>query len=120
MLVCQKCHEVRQDREHQESQPLQFTEYQTTQNRPAACPSCDIPSKGARFEYLSAYELIGELQEAKERIEALENTGTWRVPGFYDAAEMLHAIKLGNQARMLQDPEIMLQVLEYAAECGGR
>ena len=117
MLVCQKCHDARQARDYQESQPLQFTGYETTQARPTCCPDCAIPSTGARFEYHNAYELAQELEEAKDQLKKYETRPAWDVPGFYNAEEMLHAATMGNRADILRDPEIMLQVLQYAAEC---
>ena len=48
----------------------------------------------------------------------LEQRPAWPLPGYYgDAAEMLHAVTLGNDRHVLSDPELMLQVLRYAAEC---
>ena len=50
--------------------------------------------------------------------EQLERRPAWPLPGYYgDAAEMLHAVTLGNDRHVLSDPELMLQVLRYAAEC---
>lgn len=120
MLVCKNCHGKRQERQFQESQPLQFTGYETTRNHPLPCPSCELPSKGPRYEYMNAYELAGELQDAKDRIKALERASVWEVPIYADAAEMLHAVTLGPDAARLQDPEIMLRVLRYAADCEAR
>jgi hypothetical protein len=120
MLVCKECHDARQARDYQESQPLQFTGYETTQARPTCCPDCAIPSKGARYEYFNAYELAGELVEAKYQLETQEERPLLDVPGFYDAAEMLHAVTLGNRSDILSDPEMMLQVLRYAADCEAR
>lgn len=120
MLVCKSCHEERQERQYQESQPLQFTGYETTQNRPAPCPACEAPSKGARFEYQNAYELAGELEEAKNRIKALECGSVWSISIYADAAEMLHAVTMGPDRHALSDPEIMLQVLQYAADVAVR
>lgn len=117
MLVCQKCHGARQARDYQESQPLQFTGYETTQARPAPCPDCNTPSKGARFEYVNAFYMAQELEEAKDQLKKYETRPAWDVPGFYDAAEMLHAATMGSRADVLKDPELMLQVLQYAAEC---
>lgn len=52
-------------------------------------------------------------------ITELKKRPNWDVPGFYDAAEMLHAATMGSRADVLSDPELMLQVLQYAAECEG-
>jgi len=64
--------------------------------------------------------VLRSIVELRERVTELECRDGWNVCGFFDAAEMLHAVTLGNQAHILQDPEIMLQVLRYAAECEAR
>jgi hypothetical protein len=120
MLVCKECHDARQARDYQESQPLQFTGYKTMQAWPACCPGCNTPSKGARFEYVNAFYLAQELEEVKDQLKKQEDRPLLDVPGFYDVAEMLHAATLGNRSDILRDPEMMLQVLRYAAECEAR
>lgn len=60
------------------------------------------------------YPAIAVITDLREQ---LERRPAWDVPGFYDAAEMLHAATMGNRADVLSDPELMLQVLKYAAEC---
>lgn len=91
MLICPNCHDERQSRKAIESQPLQHTGYQAQMTR-INCPDCGHKVNGVFSEYLTAFELVGELQEAKERIERMENNASaWPVQGFLQCS--------GNAAR---------------------
>ena len=118
MLVCNNCHEERQSRAYPESQPLQHTGY-TAHLSAMNCPDCGHKGRaGLWSEYLTAFELIAELNDTKEALEqAQANVADWPVQGFYNAAEMLHAVTLGTSREVLSNTETMLQVLQYAADC---
>lgn len=59
-------------------------------------------------------------QDVTKLNEQIADRPVWTVPIYADAAEMLHAVTMGPDRHVLSDPEIMLQVLQYAADCEAR
>lgn len=113
MLVCQVCHTNRQQRKALESQPLQFTGYETKARR---CADCGGQKHNQPvFEYLSAFELMEKLEESREKIQKYEAAAPLFPFSFYDSAmDMMTHWELQGR----HDPEIM-QLLHYAAELEG-
>lgn len=115
MLICRSCHNARQSRQAIESQPLQFTGHISPIDRVTGCPDCGARSKGERFEYLNAYELMGELEEAREKLKKLEySKPDFPLTDYHHAADMMEHVK--SFPAVLSDPEAFRQVISYAAE----
>lgn len=114
MLVCESCHKARQARQAMESQPLQFTGYETKATRPVGCPDCGNSHKGGQYEYSTAFELLGELEEAREKLEKYENRPPFPLDFWDSAADMAEHAQ--SFPAVLSDTEAFQQVLQYAAE----
>lgn len=117
MLVCESCHKARQTRDYQESQPLQFTGYETKTTRPTSCPGCGNSHKGGQYEYSNAFELLGELEEAREKLAKYESRPPFPLDFWESAADMSEHAR--SFPAVLSDPEAFQQVLQYAAELEG-
>lgn len=114
MLICESCHIARQARPAIESQPLQFTGFISPIHRVTGCPDCGAGSKGKRFEYLNAYELMGELEEAKEKLKQLEYSAPSFPLTFYESAtDMLQHQEVTGFTIHHEDA---IELLRYTAE----
>lgn len=112
MFVCEECHEARQERKDLESQPLQYTGYSYEARRSCECGKYRV--KDTWYAYQSAYELLLDLNEMKEKTEKYVLPESFGVQGYYSAQDMLERSRVFPD--ILNDPETMQLVLEYAAE----
>ena len=117
MLICQECHDARQNRKYVSSQPLQFTGYEGNLTT-IHCPDCQHKRNGHYFEYLSASELLQEYTTLKENQEQEQERITlpesFPVQGYHSLTDMLERSRVFPS--ILNDPEAFHDVLRYAAE----
>lgn len=115
MLICNVCHESRQARQAPGSQPLQWTGYETSPQTTMNCPDCSRKRAGVFREYLNAFELVQELEEAKEKADKVQVGLTqcdFPVSMYEGAADMLQHCQATGRTLGTEEA---LQVLEYAA-----
>ena len=112
MLICQECHDARQNRKYVSSQPLQFTGYEV--NLTTNCPDCQHKRNGHYFEYLSASELLQEYTTLKENQERITLPESSPVQGYHSLTDMLERSHVFPS--ILNDPKAFHDVLRYAAE----
>ena len=117
MFVCQECHTKRQARQALESQPLQWTGYNTWISRPTNCPDCSKHRKGTFYEYLNAFELSQELDALKEKWNAIQkqlDAMDFPLHMYSSAVDLAEQVK--HSPAVLNDPEAMRQLIKYTAE----
>ena len=113
MYICEKCHNARQNRKALESQPLQFTGYEYSGK--VNCPDCGKYQKaGVIHQYLTAFELVQELEEMKEKQARIARPESFPVQGYHSVADMFERSKIFPA--ILQDVEAMQNALQYASE----
>lgn len=116
MYICEECHTARQARMAPEYQPLQYVESDSEFRRKMNCPDCGRSVTSNRYQYLTAHELLAELEEAREALaaRAAAMPDSFPVSGYHSAADMLERSRIFPA--ILTDVEAMAHVLQYAAD----